>query len=100
MMVSRSGQPGHRQKYVDTYRSIRRDVDVLDHAEVRDGPVDLRIVHGGEGPRHLLGGREDAVEDVMLSCYGAPAARETAAARAGPRVEGVTRTRSLELNCM
>ena len=36
--------------------AVRCDVYVLDHAEFRDGPVDLRIVHAGERAGDLFGG--------------------------------------------
>ena len=43
---------------------------------------------------------EDTVGDVMPSCYGARPARETAAARARPRVGGVRRIQLLALYWM
>ena len=41
--AARDGQPD-----LDEHRPVGRDVDVLDHAELGDRPVDLRVLHAVE----------------------------------------------------
>ena len=62
LMVSFSGQPGDGEQHGDVHDAGVVDLDGLDHAEVGDRPLDLRVVDGRQRGVDLLegGGAHDS----------------------------------------